>query len=195
MKTRAALLITGACFCLSAIAEPADSVAADQITTLSGKTYNHVTVLRGDPDGMLVQYDPDGIGGIGYAKVKFSDLPESWRAQYGYSPEKASEFEQRQAQATVQWRAPQRLELSPSERFEAIALLNRSLAGDAFSSYSVTLNADGSVTAQGFTGSPPRYEYPYGYNYGYNNNVYPPLTSTAPEMPPAQDYRAALARH
>jgi hypothetical protein len=74
-------------------------VLPPKITTTDGKVYQGVKLSRIEPDGLLVEYQPD-TGGIGVAKLKFAMLP-AVQKQFGYDPLKASAFEQRQAQATA----------------------------------------------------------------------------------------------
>lgn len=69
-----------------------------EIITTDGKVYHAVKLLRTDPDGLLVRFQPDN-GGIGLAKLKFAKLPQSLQTQFGYNPLKASAFEQEQARA------------------------------------------------------------------------------------------------
>jgi hypothetical protein len=91
----------------------ADSAPA-QITINDGRTYSHVTVLHADPDGLVVSYQP-ATPGIGLAKLKFQNLPDSLRSRYGYNERAASQYKAQQAQATAQWRA-QASALSPFQR-------------------------------------------------------------------------------
>jgi hypothetical protein len=82
------------------VAMSSNSLPAIIITT-DGKTYNGATLLKIQPDGLLVQYRPDA-GGIGLATLKFAQLPQPLQRQFGYDPAKASAFEQAQAHATVE---------------------------------------------------------------------------------------------
>ena len=61
------------------------------ITTVDGKTYRDCRVSRVDPDGICVLWSSSG------ARIKFANLPEPVRAQYGYDPEKAGAFERSEA--------------------------------------------------------------------------------------------------
>ena len=50
------------------------SLAADNfpaLTTTDGKTYDHISVQRADPDGLYIEYTLPG-NGVGSAKVKFT---------------------------------------------------------------------------------------------------------------------------
>lgn len=134
-----------------------------QIITTDGRTYNQVTVLRSEPDGLVVSYQPEGPG-VGLAKLKFRNLPDSLRNRYGYSEQAASDYEARQAQATAQWRSQQAAAGNAVQTYRDLAEMNRALAGDALVSYSISLDTSGKVSAQGFTGNVPPYPY-----YGYGN--------------------------
>lgn len=137
--------------CLGATAQGDTRQPLAQITTSDGQIYRNVTVLRADPDGLLVNYQPEPAG-IGLAKLKFRNLPDSLRSQYGYDAAKAEGFETQQAQATGQWRA-QTTGDTWLQRYRDLAELHRSLAGDFEASYSISLEPDGKVSAQGFTGN------------------------------------------
>src|SRR5882724_7202558 len=151
MKTRK-LNIPIAATLLSCFVANGQTSDSSTITTSDGKTYQNVEVLRADPDGIIVSYQPEKPG-IGMAKLKFSNLPDSVRTKYSYDTEKSAAFATSQAQATAQWRAQQASTEEYYARYRALAELNRSLGGDAVTSYSISLSADGKLAAQGFTGS------------------------------------------
>jgi hypothetical protein len=67
------------------------NLIALDITTLDGKTYRDCRVSRVDPDGICVLWSGSG------ARIKFTNLPEAVRAQYGYEPDKAATFERAEA--------------------------------------------------------------------------------------------------
>jgi hypothetical protein len=69
-----------------------------KIITTDGMVYNAVKLSRVEPDGLLVEYQPDS-GGIGLAKLKFAMLSESLQKQFGYDPRKASAFEHQESLA------------------------------------------------------------------------------------------------
>ena len=69
-----------------------------QIVTSDGAVYHLVKLIKVEPDGLLVQFQP-GAGGIGVANLKFPKLPGPIQKQFGYDPVKAAAFEQAQAQA------------------------------------------------------------------------------------------------
>ena len=63
-----------------------------EIATADGKTYKGTELLRVEADGLAVTFQPAG-GGIGMAKLKFRNLPESLQRQYGYDTQKAAAYE------------------------------------------------------------------------------------------------------
>jgi hypothetical protein len=139
-------------FCRVAGAQP-DARFPSQITTTDGTLYRDTVKLKVYPDGILVSYQPEPYG-IGLAKLKFRDLQDSLQKQYGYDPKAAAEFEKQEAQATDQWRAQLGADDSLT-RYRELAVLHQSLAGWDATSYTVSLDANGKVQAQGFTGTPP----------------------------------------
>jgi len=80
------------------------SSSLSSITTLDGKIFNAVTVQRVEPDGLEVSYVPEG-GGLGLAKLKFRNLPEDLRRQYGYNVSASDQFESSLAQSQAAWMA------------------------------------------------------------------------------------------
>ncbi len=74
------------------------------IVATNGKTYESVKLLRVEPDGLNIEFAPAG-GGVGLAKIKFRDLPESLQHQFGYDPEKAKDYEMEQGKAMAVWRS------------------------------------------------------------------------------------------
>jgi hypothetical protein len=69
----------------------APNLMALEITTLDGKTYTNCVVSKVYPDSICVLFSGSG------ARVKFTNLPESIRVQYGYDPQRAAAFEQAEA--------------------------------------------------------------------------------------------------
>jgi hypothetical protein len=67
------------------------NLLAMEITTLDGKTYKDCQVSKVYPDSICVLFSGSG------ARIKFTNLPESIRAQYGYNAEQAADFEQAEA--------------------------------------------------------------------------------------------------
>jgi hypothetical protein len=152
MKTHLlTLLLPGALAIGLQAVQAQTQTAVPQVTTTDGRIYRNVTVLRSDPDGLLINYEAEQPG-VALAKIKFRNLPDSLRKQYNYEEQKATEFETQQAQANAQWRTQSETE-SPFQRYRAFAELNRSLAGDGYISYSLSMDANGKLTAQGFTGN------------------------------------------
>ncbi len=82
----------------------APPVFPDRITTVDGKTYERVTLVRVDADGLLVSFAPIE-GGSGSAKLKFRNLPVELRDRFGYDAARASDYETAQARAEAVWRA------------------------------------------------------------------------------------------
>jgi hypothetical protein len=143
MKTRSVITcLAASLFCCVASAQ-SDTRFPSQITTTDGTVYRDTVKLRVYPDGILVSYQPEPYG-IAYAKLKFRDLPESLRKQYGYDPKAAAEFEKQEAQATDHWRA-QLAATDPLVRYRDLAELHRYLAGYDATSYSVSLDANGKI--------------------------------------------------
>jgi hypothetical protein len=73
------------------------------IVAANGKIYQTVRLLRVEPDGLYVEFSPAG-GGIGLGKIKFRDLPEALRQQFGYDPDKARDYEIERGKSGAQWR-------------------------------------------------------------------------------------------
>jgi len=89
------------------LAAPAKSkVLPDTLTTEQGRTYNSVRLLSTDPDGLVIEYKPQA-GGLGMAKVKFRNLPESLRQEFNYNEGAAADFEAARGQALAEWRERQ----------------------------------------------------------------------------------------
>jgi len=107
------LIITGA-FLMLAVIGRAELPAT--ITTIDGQTYQGVSLIRTEPDGFLVNYEP-AKNSLGMAKIKFSRLSAELQKQAGYNPDKAREFEaaviranDSLAQESVNWDAAARAE-------------------------------------------------------------------------------------
>jgi len=143
MKTRN-LKIFGAIALASGLIVRAQSA---DITTTDGKTYRNVSLVRTEPDGLVIQYQPERPG-IGMAKLNFRILPESLRSRYGYDPTKAATFEADTAQSAAERR--QQLSKSDSLRlYRDFAELHRSVVGDnSWSTYTITIDPDGRVSVQ-----------------------------------------------
>ena len=124
-----------------------------QITTSDGTLYKDTVKLRVYPDGILVSYQPVDRG-MGLAKLKFRDLPADQQEQFGYDQKSAAEFEKQQTQAAEQWRS-QWAASDAFARYRAFAELHQSLAGSDAASYTVSMDANGKISAHGVTGSAP----------------------------------------
>src|SRR5579862_1552542 len=83
----------------SPAARPANSLPS-KITTTDGKIYNAVRLLKVQPDGLLIEFQP-GAGGLGLTTLKFVNLPGPLQKQFGYDPDKAAAFEQAKAEANA----------------------------------------------------------------------------------------------
>ena len=92
----------------SAIIEPVALLTAaapsNEITTASGAVYKSVQVEKVEPDGLTVSYIPSG-GGIGIVKIKFDQLSDEWKKQYGFDPQKKLDYEKLEQVAAGEWRA------------------------------------------------------------------------------------------
>src|SRR5438552_1380279 len=69
----------------------APNLMALEITTLDGKTYSDCVITKVYPDSICVLFAGSG------ARIKFTNLPEPIRVQYGYDPQRAAAFEQGEA--------------------------------------------------------------------------------------------------
>jgi S1-C subfamily serine protease len=79
-------------------------IAGGEITTRQGVAYKGVVVQKIVPDGLVIAYSQTD-GGMGIAKLKFKDLSDGLRQQFGYNPTNAAAFEEEQKHAESQWRA------------------------------------------------------------------------------------------
>jgi hypothetical protein len=166
MKT-SKLQILGAAALISCVAAYIQPIvnAATLITTVDGKTYHYADVLRTEPDGIIISYEPEQ-GGIGMAKLNFRNLPDSMRNQHGYDQGKATEFENNTAQGIIQWRMQQSSLEDPVRLYRNLAEIHRSVVGDQPSSLSISIEPDGKVSVQDQV---QLYSYPYGYGYPWTS--------------------------
>jgi len=92
----------------SAIIDPVSLLTAaapsNEIRTASGAVYKSVQVEKAEPDGLTVSYIPSG-GGIGIVKIKFDQLSDEWKKQYGFDPQKKLDYEKLEQVAAGEWRA------------------------------------------------------------------------------------------
>jgi hypothetical protein len=100
MKTAVTILL--ALFAAGRVILAADSFPA--ITTTDGKTYDHITAQRADPDGLYIEYTPAG-NGIGTAKVKFARLSADLQKQFGYDADAAKQYESEACKAALAFQA------------------------------------------------------------------------------------------
>jgi hypothetical protein len=149
MKTSGSVLLLLTATALSAFSQAASSSSPERIVTNDGRVYDQAVIERAEPDGLVIRYQPVDSG-VGMAKLKFRNLPESTQTRYGYEAKTASAFEADRDQATTQWRV-QALATDSIRQYRNLAELHRSLAGDAFVSYSLALDASGKVQVQGMT--------------------------------------------
>jgi hypothetical protein len=75
----------------------------ETITTQKGETYQGASLVRTEPDGLVIEFRPEG-GGFGMKKIKFHDLPENLREQFNYDQGAAEEFEAARLEANTNWR-------------------------------------------------------------------------------------------
>jgi len=158
MKIQNAKSVLPALFltCVAAAAQTSSKLPP-QITTLDGKTYHGVAEQPDAvyPDGIIVRYQPEAggqpvPGGIASAKLKFSNLPDEVQKLYPHDAKAAADYETRQAQASSQWLRTRATEERAIMMYRNLAELHRSLAGDADASYSVAMDSNGKVSAQGY---------------------------------------------
>lgn len=71
------------------------SPAPVTITTLDGQVFHKAVISAIAPDGLVITHE------VGVATVKFTQLPEDVRNQYGYDPAKAKAFEEAEAVAAA----------------------------------------------------------------------------------------------
>ena len=99
------------------------SLAADNfpvLTTTDGKTYDHISVQRADPDGLYIEYTLPG-NGVGSAKVKFTRLSAELQKQHAYDPAAAQQYATAQAQATLAWAAASQQQILAGQKARAEA--------------------------------------------------------------------------
>jgi S1-C subfamily serine protease len=79
-------------------------VAGGKIITRAGVAYKGVVVQKVVPDGLVIAYTM-ADGGMGIAKLKFKDLPDSLQQEFGYNSTNATAFENEQKHAEGEWQA------------------------------------------------------------------------------------------
>jgi hypothetical protein len=204
MKAQSITVFLAALLLGGAAGAQTDARFPSRVTTRDGTEYKDAVKLRVYPDGILVSYHP-AAGGIGLAKLKFQELPEGLQKQYGYDPKNAAEFEKQQAQATDQWRS-QMAASDTIAQFRALAELQQAWAGNGPLTYSVSLDANGKLSAQGVAETPPPVSAPevsppppVGFSYpnpqfiGYLPLQGPTSAPVREEVAPGRIRRGAVA--
>ncbi len=125
-RTYIPVILLGALVTLAAFGEDATDAATTPtaneanekpdritITTISGTAYERCKVTRVEPDGISVMYAK------GIAKIPFTDLPESYRQEYGYDPARAEDYSRAAASArAAAWQRQQELAKRAKQRAE-----------------------------------------------------------------------------
>ena len=83
--------------------------STNAITTTDGVTYKSVSILRVEPDGLIVEHSLQG-GGVGMAKLKFENLSADLQQKHGYDVQKAVAYQTQQAAMQAQWRLDQQVQ-------------------------------------------------------------------------------------
>jgi len=97
MKAKLVLFLLAACAGTAFAAE-------SSLTTTDGRTYDRISSLRADPDGLYIEYTTPR-GGLGSAKVKFTRLSADQQKQYGYNADAAQKYEEGAARAVQTYQA------------------------------------------------------------------------------------------
>ncbi len=85
------LVLIACCFCFHAPSPAASHAEVTTITTLRGRSYHQCRISQVHPDGVSFFH------ANGAAKILFTELPESMRQKFGYSKQRAEEFQREQA--------------------------------------------------------------------------------------------------
>ena len=154
---RLTMALPGLLFTCMATTAQTTTKLPSQITTLDGKTYQGVAgqAVAVYPDGIVIEYQPTAggqpvPGGLAVAKLRFRNLADEVQKLYPYDAKAAADYQTQQAQATSLWVQAERTEERAIIRYRNLAELHRCLAGDADASYSVALESNGKVSAQGY---------------------------------------------
>lgn len=83
---KVSLLILSAILTINPVHAEGDEKALTTITTVNGRTFRNVEVLKQDPDGLMFRHAQ------GIAKISFSDLPAEIQERFSYKPEAAAAF-------------------------------------------------------------------------------------------------------
>lgn len=144
------------------------AMAADSfpdITTTDGKTYDHITAQRADPDGLYIEYSVDG-NGLGCAKIKFSRLSPDLQKQFGYDADAAKKFEDDTYKATVAFRTWADQQDAARQKAEADAAARDLQEETLFAQLAQRMQASSAPQGQAAGYAQP---YDNGYGYGYGN--------------------------
>lgn len=70
--------------------------SAEDITTIDRQTFQNVTVIRVEPDGISIRHSS------GITKIRYSNLPESIRSRFGYDVDNAQAYSVAQLKAATE---------------------------------------------------------------------------------------------
>lgn len=158
MKASILLALIGLGLCLQAHSE--------NLSTIDGATYNHITAQRVDPDGLYIEYSLPG-GGFGMSKVKFSRLSLDQQKQFGYDASKAKDFEAQVAKATDDWRQ-ESVRWDQISKVERVARQMRETEMEKVMNDRIIALAQ-LKQAQSSPADPSGGDYGYGYGYGWSS--------------------------
>jgi hypothetical protein len=120
-----------------------------KVVTTDGVTYRAVKLSRIEPDGLVVEFQPD-TGGTGIAKLKYARLPEPLQKQFGYDRLKAAAYEKKQLLAMTALSQ----KLRQDEKTEAAVLA--ALTRPNFSRGVIVKSSDPTVTYAYYDPSGPK---------------------------------------
>jgi hypothetical protein len=87
------------------MAEPAFIKKMDEIATSYGRAHVKVNIARVEPDAITFLYSITNQAIVmGTFRIRFSDASTNLQQQFGFSPQKASEYETHKAQLVAQYR-------------------------------------------------------------------------------------------
>jgi len=153
---------------------------ATDFKTLDGTVYRDCVVSKVDPDGISIVFTNGNLGG---AKLKFSNVGEDLRKQYGYEPVKAAEFEKEELARKERDAATEREALR-------LALLRRPATG---TNNLASTNSMTNSMAQAAQPRPPVQHHPQHVAHPHVRVVHPPAPAHHP--PPAvQHHPTPVAR-
>ena len=82
--------------------EASTDSSLQRIVTTSGTIYSDCKLLKVEPDGILVEHEPQP-GAVGLTKIKFALLPPEIQKRFNYNPAEASQYEQLQQKSDAAW--------------------------------------------------------------------------------------------